>query len=147
MILRCIKTFLFIIIKSMNPCIFCGIYQDRVVIYRDEMVTVFDSNHHDAKTHILIIPNRHIKNLYDLNRTNAFLLRHMRNLASTIVMNNIVGNETVCIGFHKPPFISVPHLHLHVVIQPSVTSFIKYMDYTPWFISLDRFMASFRWTR
>ena len=123
---------------KMRHCVFCGITKERKVLYSDELITVFHSIHRDANLHLLIIPNRHIESCLNLQRSDLPLLEHMSNLAIQIAAP--FTNKRVCIGFHKPPFVSVPHLHLHVVIQPGVFHTVKYLDHTPWFISLGRFL-------
>jgi diadenosine tetraphosphate (Ap4A) HIT family hydrolase len=124
----------------MRSCIFCEIAKERKILYTDELITVFHSIHRDAHLHLLIISNRHIESCNNLQQSDMPLLEHMRDIAMRIVTP---FKKRVCIGFHQPPFVSVPHLHLHVVIQPKLLHAIKYIDYTPWFISLDRFIRVF----
>ncbi|XP_029588743.1 histidine triad nucleotide-binding protein 3-like isoform X2 [Salmo trutta] len=50
-------------------------------------------------------------------------------------------------GFHMPPFSSVPHLHLHVIApasQMSIRSLSHYGPQSYWFITMDRMVQQLR---
>ncbi len=61
-------------------CIFCQIVRGERpadIVYRDEDVTAFRDIHPQAPIHILVIPNRHLTNLNDLNNEDQALAGKM----------------------------------------------------------------------
>jgi len=108
---------------EMPGCPFCIIVSSGTnakVLYRDALVTAFRDIHPLASTHILIVPNRHIRSVDDLEAGDELLVGHMvlvaKQLAADeglssrgyrLVMNNGVhGGQTVF------------HLHLHLLGGP-----------------------------
>ena len=104
-------------------CPFCRIVSGETtakVLYRDDLVTAFRDIHPIASTHILIVPNRHIGSVDDLDAGDKDLVGHMvltaKQLAANeglsthgyrLIMNNGVhGGQTVF------------HLHLHLLGGP-----------------------------
>jgi histidine triad (HIT) family protein len=101
-------------------CIFCKILSGEApatLLYQDEQVTAFRDTHPIASTHILIVPNRHINSLNELEQADASLVGHMvltaRKLASQegvaetgyrLILNTGAGGGQ-----------SVFHLHLHLI--------------------------------
>jgi diadenosine tetraphosphate (Ap4A) HIT family hydrolase len=124
-----------------DDCVFCYLHESRQILYKDDLVTVFESIKPAGRIHFLIISNVHIKSCNDLNQSNKNLLNRMQLVAQDFISRIVQPNEIVCIGFHRPPFISVPHLHLHVIVQPTnIFHHIKFVDNTLWFISLERML-------
>ena len=104
-------------------CPFCRIVTGETtakVLYRDDLVTAFRDIHPIASTHILIVPNRHIGSVDDLDAGDKDLVGHMvltaKRLAADeglsshgyrLIMNNGAhGGQTVF------------HLHLHLLGGP-----------------------------
>ncbi|MEW6094777.1 MAG: histidine triad nucleotide-binding protein [Chloroflexota bacterium] len=101
-------------------CIFCKIISGEApatILYHDEQVTAFCDTHPIASTHILIVPNRHINSLNELEETDSALVGHMvltaRKLAAQegvaaigyrLILNTGAGGGQ-----------SVFHLHLHLI--------------------------------
>jgi diadenosine tetraphosphate (Ap4A) HIT family hydrolase len=128
----------------METCIFCNIKKTlkestREVVYKDKVVTVFESKAHDARLHLLVIPNKHIDGVESLNYTHTKLLNYMVNVAKSVLGNN---NKKYIMGFHKLPFRSVNHLHMHVLVPPfrSWLTGWKYSENTPFFASVENLM-------
>ena len=76
-------------------CIFCQIIKDkkdkdgRAILYEDELVIAIEDKYKMAEEHILIIPKRHIKNIYHLEKGDLSLVKHMY-----ITGQEILGNRT-----------------------------------------------------
>ncbi|WWC68395.1 uncharacterized protein I206_102321 [Kwoniella pini CBS 10737] len=96
-----------------DECIFCNVSKGVGfnVIYEDEELIAFHDRTPRAKIHLLIIPRHHIaSSVRELRKQHIPLLNSMINLAITLIPNSSIPK----MGFHIPPFSSVPHLHLHV---------------------------------
>src|SRR5574341_775100 len=63
-----------------DSCVFCKVLNDEAkatIVYRDELVTAFRDIHPAAPTHILIVPNRHIHSLNEMQPEDESLVGHM----------------------------------------------------------------------
>jgi len=101
-------------------CIFCKILSGEApatIIYRDELVTAFRDIHPIARTHILIIPNRHIDSVNALEPGNELLVGHMVWVAKELAAKEGVAENgyrlMINTGAHGGQ--TVPHLHLHLI--------------------------------
>merc|ERR1740121_3082708 len=102
---------------EVERCVFCdyasGVAdedgQKRELLYEDEHCVAFESRAADASRHLLVVPRAHIRdcNAEGLPDVLPLLVRAAGRLAPGAVM---------C--FHRPPFTSVDHLHLHVLVPP-----------------------------
>lgn len=118
-----------------NNCIFCNIAdgkEDNVLYYEDDDVVVFEDIRPAAKYHLLAIPKEHIKSVGRLKADHKQLVRKLER-AGDIALVKFIRIHDGCIrkgsktpismsrriqrkrGFHKKGYISVPHLHMHVV--------------------------------
>jgi histidine triad (HIT) family protein len=101
-------------------CIFCRIVAGRStarLIYRDDLVTAFHDIHPIASTHVLIVSNRHIGSVNDLEAEDEGLVGHM-----VLVAKQLAGEEGITAsgyrlilntGAHAGQ--TVFHLHLHLI--------------------------------
>jgi len=101
-------------------CIFCKILSGESpanIIYRDEQVTAFRDIHPIARTHILIIPNRHIASVNELGVEDEGLVGHMLLVAMELAKQEGVAERgyrlMINTGAHGGQ--TVPHLHLHLI--------------------------------
>ena len=101
-------------------CIFCKILSGESpanIIYRDEQVTAFRDIHPIARTHILIIPNRHIASVNELGAGDEGLVGHMLLVAKELAKQEGVAERgyrlMINTGAHGGQ--TVPHLHLHLI--------------------------------
>jgi histidine triad (HIT) family protein len=102
------------------PCIFCKILSGETpanVIYRDELVSAFRDIHPIARTHILIIPNRHIASVNELEPGDEALVGHMLLVAKELALQEGVAENgyrlMINTGAHGGQ--TVPHLHIHLI--------------------------------
>lgn len=100
-------------------CIFCEIVRGelaRKLIYQDDLVSAFWDAHPAASTHILIVSNRHIESLNDLQPGDAALCGHMFTIAKQLASaQNIQASGYQLIinsGLHAGQ--TVFHLHMHL---------------------------------
>lgn len=103
-----------------EDCIFCKIADgeiDSEIVYEDDECVAFRDMNPQAPTHVLVIPRRHVVNLFDAEEGDEALLGHL-NLAARRVAEQegleedgfrLVVNNREGVGQ------SVFHLHLHVL--------------------------------
>lgn len=101
-------------------CIFCKILTGEApatIIYRDDQVTALRDIHPIARTHILIIPNRHIASVNDLQAGDVALVGHMVMVAKELAVQEGVAEDgyrlMINTGLHGGQ--TIPHLHLHLI--------------------------------
>jgi histidine triad (HIT) family protein len=101
-------------------CIFCKIVSGESpaqIIYRDDLVTAFRDNHPIARTHVLIIPNRHISSVNELEAGDELLVGRMVTVAKGLAVREGVAEDGYRLilntGAHGGQ--TIPHLHLHLI--------------------------------
>jgi diadenosine tetraphosphate (Ap4A) HIT family hydrolase len=78
-----------------------------------------------GKYHYLIIPKRHISHFLelDLNKNlDKRLLDSMVKVGRKVLEDNLDKNQKFIMGFTRPAWTTVGHLHLHCVSQPFLPS-------------------------
>jgi histidine triad (HIT) family protein len=101
-------------------CIFCQIISGEVpasIVHRDELVTAFHDTHPLTSTHILIVPNRHIDSVNEVEESDAALLGHMVLMAKQIAARQGVAEKGYRLILNTGPDggQSVFHLHMHLL--------------------------------
>ena len=99
-----------------NPCIFCNIKKEEIILNNELAVSSFDS-YPVSKHHALIFPKRHMKDYFDLNDEEVFacnkLIKLLKNfilkLDPTVKGFNIGSNAGKISGQ------SVMHCHIHLI--------------------------------
>ena len=108
----------------MQDCIFCKIInkeQKADIVYEDEKIIVFKDINPKDKTHLLIIPKKHIKSLNKLKNIN--LAGKMLLLPQKIMQNQ---DYKIQINTGKKAGQIIEHLHMHLlsgkIFQKEVTN-------------------------
>ena len=87
------------------------------ILHRDELVTAFRDIHPIASTHILIITNRHIDSVNELEPEDESLVGHMVMVAKELAKQEGLAERgyrlIINTGAHAGQ--SVFHLHLHLI--------------------------------
>lgn len=86
-----------------------------------ELFTFRDRNP-ASQLHLLIVPRRFIRDASQLEPTDAALVRHMEAKARELVraeVGDAFRERELALGFHWPPWYSVPWLHLHAIYPKS----------------------------
>jgi len=101
-------------------CIFCKIITGQapgVIVYRDNQVTAFRDIHPVAPVHILIIPNRHIPSVNDLEETDEALVGHLFMVARRLAVELGIDQSGYRLIMNSGPDSgqAVFHLHLHLI--------------------------------
>ena len=108
---------------ELPSCTFCKIVSGESaaqVLYRDDLVTAFRDIHPLASTHILIVPNRHIGSVNDLEEGDEVLVGHMVLMAKKLAAREGLSSHgyrlVLNTGVHGGQ--TVFHLHLHLLGGP-----------------------------
>lgn len=105
----------------MNPnCIFCRILSGDMpgeILYRDEQVTAFRDARPAAPVHVLVVPNRHIASIQDLQPADEPLIGHMFTVANQVAaQEGLAGSGyRLVINQGTDGGQTVFHIHLHVL--------------------------------
>ena len=87
------------------------------ILYRDDLVTAFRDIHPIASTHILIVTNRHIGSVNELEPEDASLVGHMVLVAKQLAVQAGIAERgyrlIVNTGAHGGQ--TVYHLHMHLI--------------------------------
>jgi histidine triad (HIT) family protein len=101
-------------------CIFCKIISGESpaqLLYRDDMVTAFRDIHPITSTHILIVTNRHIDSVNELEPEDEPLVGRMVMVAKGLAAQEGIAERgyrlIINTGAHGGQ--SVFHLHLHLI--------------------------------
>ena len=101
-------------------CIFCTIISGESpaqILRRDNLVTAFRDIHPIASTHILIVTNRHIDSVNELEPEDESLVGHMVMVAKELAKQEGLAERgyrlIINTGAHAGQ--TVFHLHLHLI--------------------------------
>ncbi|XP_061602662.1 adenosine 5'-monophosphoramidase HINT3-like [Cololabis saira] len=127
-----------------DTCMFCLIANDKdeetTVIKQNEELVCFRDVCPAAPHHYLVIPRQHIISCRSLNRRHISLVERMAELGEAVLRDQgIADMKDIRLGFHQPPFISVDHLHLHVLApsrQISTNFEYKFLPGTDSFVTV-----------
>lgn len=103
-----------------ESCVFCQIINGLSparIYYTDEQVTAFQTTHPIAPVHILIVPNRHISMVNDIEPGDEEILGHMLVVAKMLAAEHHVNHSgyRLVINNGHDAGQSVYHLHLHLI--------------------------------
>lgn len=104
----------------MDDCIFCQIAagkQPATILYQDELVTVFETIQPRTPVHILLIPNRHISSVNDVEPQDEAMLGHIFSVARRMAAELGVQKSGYRLVVNSGPDAgqTVFHLHFHLV--------------------------------
>ena len=107
------------------------------ILYEDERVLCFRDIKPMTEHHILVIPKQHIEHPASVVSDDVPLLRHMETVALDTLQAQYPAIDaraahaagTASMGYHRWPFLTVWHLHLHC-IYPMPISWSKPMART-----------------
>jgi histidine triad (HIT) family protein len=101
-------------------CIFCRIARGEAeadVVHRGDRLTAFHDSNPQAPVHVLVIPNRHVESVNELEEGDADLVGEMVLLAGRLARELDVATSgyRLVINTGAQAGQSVPHLHLHLL--------------------------------
>ena len=101
-------------------CIFCKIAAGEIpadVVYRDDEVTAFRDINPQAPTHVLIIPNEHVPDVFHATEEQLKGLPHMVSVANQLAEREHLAERGYRLVINHGPDAgqSVFHLHMHLL--------------------------------
>lgn len=101
-----------------KDCIFCKIVKKEApadIVYEDNEFTVFADRKPTSDHHLLVVPQKHIRDAGSLTQEDIPMIEKMTSIGKRVLQDSGGNLNDVRIGFHWPPFLFVKHLHLHVI--------------------------------
>ena len=103
-----------------DECIFCRIIRGESpaqIVYQDDQVTVFRDIAPKTPIHLLIVPNRHIESLNQLESADAELMGNLCLTAARLAAEQGISESgyRLVINNGRDGGESVPHLHCHIL--------------------------------
>ncbi|EKX37765.1 hypothetical protein GUITHDRAFT_154878 [Guillardia theta CCMP2712] len=119
------------------------------VVFDSESFIVIKDRSPASKLHLQVIPKIPPvpRDVTSLTKEHSFMVESMHNVAVKQLKDHGYDIGESIIGFHIPPFISVPHLHMHVIAPSSSIVFwkrLKYLQGTCWFVDSKKLVESLR---
>ncbi|KAJ8270544.1 hypothetical protein GJAV_G00116170 [Gymnothorax javanicus] len=128
-----------------QSCDFCKIVNketDTEILQSDEVLCCFRDVKPGAEHHYLVVPRMHIDSCKSLKKEHVSLVKKMVEMGKAVLLKqHFTDLSDIRLGFHIPPFYTVPHLHLHVLAPASQMTDRSLHTYGPrafWFITADK---------
>jgi len=105
----------------MEDCIFCKIIAKQIpskLEHEDDLCIAFHDINPRAKTHLLIIPKKHISTMKDVTAEDEATLGRMMMTASDLAKKHALENYKLMISTGKGAGQEVFHVHLHLMSAP-----------------------------
>ena len=104
----------------MEDCIFCKIISKEInsdLLYEDEKCIVIKDLYPKAKTHLLIIPKKHIESIITLEDEDQIITGHLINTVKNIAKKLNLKGYKLQINVGKDGGQEIFHLHIHLLSQ------------------------------
>ena len=103
-----------------DACIFCQIARGEVpadIVFRDETTTAFWDANPAAPVHILLIPNKHIPSINDIEPDDEAILGHIFTAAAHVARTQGIAESGFRLVANTGPNAgqTVMHLHFHLI--------------------------------
>jgi histidine triad (HIT) family protein len=104
----------------MEDCVFCKIINKEIgtdFVYENDEIVAFKDIHPKAKTHILIVPKKHIPTINDLNKDekDEILVGKMMLVARDIAKQNKLSGYNLVFNVGRSAGQIIFHIHLHLM--------------------------------
>lgn len=99
-------------------CIFCKIVAGVIPstkVFEDDRVVAFNDINPKAKTHVLIIPKKHLASLSTVEDDDENLLGHMVNVTKKIAEAHGLPGYKILMNVNKEGGQIVFHIHIHLL--------------------------------
>ncbi|MEI7844216.1 MAG: histidine triad nucleotide-binding protein [Chloroflexota bacterium] len=103
-----------------STCLFCKIVSGDVsatIIYQDDLVTAFRDIHPVAPTHVLIVPNKHIQSINNVEADDEKIMGHLFSAARKVAEIEKISDDgfRTIINTGANAGQTVLHLHMHLI--------------------------------
>ena len=125
-------------------CLFCNIMQrtePATIISENDRFVAFKTIAPVSSYHILICPREHIQNVTSLTMKDKDLLQELWDFGRRTMGPELSEDALFC--FHRSPWNSIDHLHLHGIANPHTRGVLGRLKYTagaPWCVSVQAAM-------
>lgn len=99
-------------------CLFCSIAKKEIqsdIVFENDSVIAFKDNNPKVKTHLLIIPKKHIESLKDIAEHDKELMGELLVAAHTIAKDNELEGYKLQMNVGKKGGQEIDHIHLHLL--------------------------------
>ena len=121
-------------------CLFCRIMEGKepgVILREDDRFVAFKTIAPASSYHVLVCPRRHIQNVASLRNQDKQLLQELWDFGKLTMGSELARDALFC--FHRSPWNSIDHLHLHGIAKPRTRNLLgrlKYSPGSPWCITV-----------
>lgn len=101
-----------------DDCLFCKILKKEIpskIRYEDDKFLAFDDISPKAKTHILVIPKKHIHSVAALDKSDEQLLGELIITAKKIAANEKLPSYRLVTNSGRDAGQAIDHLHIHIL--------------------------------
>jgi len=101
----------------MSDCVFCKIIAGEIpskFLYEDDKSVVFNDIHPKDKTHLLIVPKKHIHSIAEMEEGDEKIAGHLIHVAQRLGINMKLGGYKLQINVGRDGGQEIFHLHVHL---------------------------------
>lgn len=102
----------------MDDCLFCKLIGGQIpceFLYQDEKTVIFRDIHPKAKTHLLIVPRKHIPSIAEMEEGDEEIVGHLVKTAKKIGSDFNLPGYQLQINVGKDGGQEIFHLHMHLM--------------------------------
>ena len=102
----------------MDDCLFCKIINKEVdseVVHNDEICTAFKDINPKARIHLLIVPNKHIPKISDMEEGDEQIIGHLIKVAKDLAEQNDCKGYQLLFNVGREAGQIIFHVHLHLM--------------------------------
>ena len=104
----------------MTDCLFCKIVQKEIpseILFQDEMITVFEDINPAAPIHLLVIPNKHIPSVREMEDGDEAILGRLFSGAKAAAEKAGIADTGYRLIINNGPDAhqEIQHIHMHVL--------------------------------
>lgn len=104
----------------MTDCLFCKIIQKEIpseILFQDETITVFKDINPAAPVHLLVIPNKHIPSVREMDEGDEIILGKLFSGAKAVAEKVGIAEAGYRLIINNGPDAhqEIPHIHMHVL--------------------------------
>lgn len=104
----------------MENCVFCNIINKKLpgyIIYQNEWVTAFLDINPVSKGHVLIVPNKHVEKLHEIENTETAnaLISSLNTIANQLIKAGLCTDYSIVQSNGKYAEQDINHIHFHII--------------------------------